>query len=115
MPAKKTTKKASAKKAVKKTAKKTKTNKSCSCKAKCTSKQAFWVNNGPVVHSVQELLEALKDISDEQYAYHTKREGNDFATWVKDCLKDDAAATSLKKVRSRAGAVRVLSEKCACK
>lgn len=108
--AKKTTKKAVAKKS----SKASPAMAACSCMKKCEPAQAFWVNNGPVVKSVEHLLKALKEMSDEQYAYHTKREGNDFAKWVLDCLGDSATATSLKKARTRVGAVRTLSKKCAC-
>ena len=59
-------------------------------------------------------MKALKEMSDEQYAYHTKREGNDFAKWVQDCLGDSASATGLKSARTRVGAVRILAKTCAC-
>lgn len=122
-PTKKVTKKATVKKVAKKVTKKAPTKKTKTttpkvvhaCKTKCNAKQAFWVNNGPVVHSMHDLFEALKTMTDEQYAYHTKREGNDFVNWVKDCLKDSACAMSLKRVQSRTGAIRVLSKKCTCK
>ena len=114
---KKTTKKAvnkvvqkSAKRPVKKSIKK----KATTCKTKCHTTEAFWVNNGPVVHSVEELLDAIRTMSDEQYAYHTTRDGNDFANWIKDCLKDGGCATSVKRAKSRSGVVRVLSSKCSC-
>ena len=133
MPAKKTTKKKVAKKPVKKVvrkavakkkapakkrvrkavAKKT-TKKSCGCKTTCTTEEAFWVNNGPVLHSLQDLLSALHDMTDEQFEYHTKQGRNDFANWIKECLCDGACATSVKRVRTRVGAVRVLSNKCSC-
>jgi len=92
---------------------KTKTQYTCS--KKCQSTDAFWVNNGPVVDSLNGLLDALKSMSDEQYAYHTKREGNDFANWISDCLGDVVCAQDLKKVKTRTGAIRVLSSRCVCK
>lgn len=85
---------------------------SCACKKVCKAEQAFWVNNGPVVHSVAELKEALRDITDEQFLYHTKRAGNDFACWLRDCLGDDVTATRVEKARGRSGALRALS--CSC-
>jgi len=120
VPAKKKNTKSVAKKAPKKSAKKvvkrTVAKRKTSCKKKCRSPHAFWVNNGPVFKTVDGLIDALKEMSDEQFAYHTKRgEGNDFAKWIKECLCDSSCATHLKKVRTRAGAVRVLSSKCACR
>jgi len=118
-PKKAVAKKVVAKKVVKKVVKKTTVKaspaKSTSvCQNVCAPTQAFWVNNGPVVTSVKDLMKALKEMSDEQYAYHTKREGNDFAKWVQDCLGDSASATGLKSARTRVGAVRTLAKRCAC-
>ena len=113
-PTRKVSTKSSAKKTTKKVVRKA-VKKSCACESKCSAKEAFWVNNGPVLHSVKDLLKALKEMSDEQFDYHTKRGSNDFASWIKECLKDSACATSVKRVRTRVGAVRVLSNKCSCK
>jgi hypothetical protein len=96
-------------KAVKKPAKKT-----CGCSTPCSTEEAFWVNNGPVLHSLQDLLDALHNMSDEQFEHHTAQGRNDFANWIKECLCDSACATSVKRVRTRVGAVRVLSNKCSC-
>jgi hypothetical protein len=105
------------KKVVQKTTKKVLVKKStsacsCVCKKTCKPAQAFWVNNGPVVNSVETLLKALKEMTDEQFVYHTKREGNDFVNWIKDCLNDIDCAKALKKAQTRTGAVRVLSREC---
>ena len=96
-----TAKKVVAKKAVKKTTKKVAPKAECVCSKKCTPAQAFWVNNGPVVKSLEDLVKALKGMQMMQYAYHTKRDGNDFAKWIHDCLGDKCMATRLKKARTR--------------
>ncbi len=115
--AKKVTKKAVAKKspAKKSTKKKSVVARACGCKKRCDAEQVFWVNNGPVVHSLEDLLHAVREMSNEQFAYHTKRNGNDFANWVRDCLADRANATKLRKARTRVGAVRVLTSVCSCR
>jgi hypothetical protein len=110
---KKTTTKA-VKKAVQKAPRTTK-KKGCSCKKTCEAHEAFWVNNGPVVNSLGGLKTALKDMSDEQYAHHTKRGKNDFANWIEACLCDKSCASRVRKARSRPGAVRALAQKCSCK
>lgn len=74
--------------------------------------QCFWVNNGPVVKSVPELRQALKEMSDEQYAYHTKRNGNDFSKWAEDIIQCPECAASLRKGRTRKGAIRALDSCC---
>ncbi len=111
--AKKTTKK-QIKRIAKKTVRKV-VKKKTTCKKRCKPSHAFWVNNGPIIHSVNGLIKALKnEITDEQFDYHTKRDGNDFANWIKDCLCDSGCASRLKRVRSKDGMLRVLS-KCSCK
>ena len=62
----------------------------CVCKSASSPDECFWVNNGPVVDSIVHLKLALKDMTEEQFAYHTTREGNDFAEWIRHCLKDEA-------------------------
>jgi hypothetical protein len=97
--AKKATKKASA---------------SCgACAGACRPEEAFWVNNGPVVDTLAGLQEALRLMTEEQYAYHTERAGNDFAVWVRDCLGDAATALRLAKAKNRDAAARVIV--CVCK
>jgi hypothetical protein len=72
-----------------------------------SSAQCFWVNHGPVCKTTAELQTAIKNMSDTQYAYHTKRGGNDFAKWMRDVMKHPLCATKLEKVRTKAGAVKV--------
>jgi hypothetical protein len=52
-------------------------------------------------------------MSDEQYAYHTTRAGNDFAMWVRDCLGDTDSAVRIAKARSKDSAVRAIVCVCA--
>lgn len=82
------------------------------CKATSTQEQAFWVNNGPVVDSLKGLKQALKDMTEEQYFYHTSRAGNDFATWVRDCVGDTACAVRIAKAKTRDGTVTAIA--CTC-
>jgi hypothetical protein len=69
---------------------------------------AFWVYQGPVVRTVRELRGAIASMSDEQFDYHTKRDGNDFVRWVRDVLCNEGLAGSLARVRTRTGALRAL-------
>jgi hypothetical protein len=106
VPKKKVASKAAPKKVV------TKKSTCGACKAACLPEQAFWVNNGPVVDSLMGLKQALNDMTDEQYAYHTARAGNDFASWVRDCLGDTVTAVRIAKTKTRDGAMRAII--CTC-
>ena len=71
--------------------------------------KSFWVHNGPVVKSLKELKDALeKDINDEQFKYHATKEKSDFASWISLVLNDKKCANSLKRVRTRKTAIRVI-------
>jgi hypothetical protein len=69
----------------------------------------FWVNHGPVCRNVTELYEAMKIMSDEQFAYHTKRNGNDFSSWVLNVFKDKPLSSKMARAKTRAGMLRTLS------
>jgi hypothetical protein len=84
----------------------------CSACLTVLPEQAFWVNNGPVVNSLKGLKQALQDMSDAQFRYHTERAGNDFATWVRDCLGDIDAATRLSKAKTKDASARAII--CTC-
>jgi hypothetical protein len=71
----------------------------------------FWVYEGPVVDSLPNLLLALEAMTEEQFAYHTTRSGNDFARWVREVLLCEACADELEKVESRTEAIGVLKKK----
>jgi hypothetical protein len=72
--------------------------------------QCFWVNNGPILKNAADLYYALKEMGDEQYDYHTKRDGNDFANWVDSALGETALAHKLARIRTRKGAITILEE-----
>lgn len=110
-----TVKKAPTKKTVaKKSAKTAPKAGSCACVVTCPPEQAFWINQGPVVDSIARLKEALLTMTEEQFAYHTLREGNDFARWVRECLDDAERAARLERATTKAAAVKALTGVC-CK
>lgn len=84
----------------------------CACGRVCRDGEAFWVNHGPVIDSIAGLKEALSSMSDEQFAYHTMRDGNDFARWLRDSLDDTVCAARIEKAKTRAAAARALTGSC---
>lgn len=77
----------------------------------CPPEQCFWVNNGAIIKNLEDLANALPDMSDETYGYHASKDKNDFQKWVCDVIGDKKLAddlsssknkySALKKVRSR--------------
>lgn len=68
--------------------------------------QCFWVNNGPVLRNMEELANALPQMSDENYSYHINKEKNDFSRWVNDVIGDKKLANDLLSSRNRESASR---------
>jgi len=62
----------------------------------------FWVNNGPILSDLSELYDALKnEVTPEQFSHHVTEEGNDFADWVENTLKDKECASQMRKVKKQ--------------
>lgn len=74
------------------------------------AEQAFWIWNGPVVRDIRGLSHALHHVSDEQFDYHTKRGGNDFAIWTRDVLGEKALARSLAAAKTKTKILEVLKK-----
>ncbi len=80
------------------------------CKAMCAPDESFWVNYGPIVSTLDELAEALRLMSDEQYMHHVPGDRNDFARWVREALSCEECATRLEKATSRLAAIAAIEE-----
>lgn len=100
-PAKKVTKKPAAKRASsKKTPKKTIKRKTKKNPVVAEGYTAFWVNNGPVLEHLQDLMNALADMDETTFRHHAEGEQNDFTVWVNDVLCDEECAKALSKVKT---------------
>lgn len=84
------------------------------CHAACPPEEAFWINNGPVLDTLCGLMESFSAMTDEQFAYHTKRDGNDFARWVRESIGDPLCAARLERAKTRAAAAKALAGLCRC-
>jgi hypothetical protein len=67
--------------------------------------KAFWVSNGWVIKNLEELPNALENMSDETFANHVNLNKNDFATWTKEVIGDRMLSVTLQMVKSRRGAI----------
>ena len=71
----------------------------------------FWLPDGRTLANMSELLEALRTMPDEMYAYHVNHEKNDFTNWVKDIIKDERLANDLRKATSKRQAATRVTER----
>ena len=60
----------------------------------------FYVHNGSVLKSKEDLLGCLRNIDEESFDHHVNSEKNDFANWVRDILKDEKLSKKLAQSRS---------------
>lgn len=81
--------------------------------AKVPEENPFWVSDGRVLREMGELAEALANMSDETYAYHSNDTKTDFANWVRDIIKDETLAKKLEKPISRTEAAQIVAERVA--
>ena len=71
-----------------------------------SSEQGFWLNNGPVLKNLEELSNALSQISKDAYGYHVNAEKNDFSKWVDDIIGDKKLANDLLSSRNKESAAK---------
>ncbi len=70
----------------------------------------FWLHQGGALRNLRDLAEALESMTDEQLVFHTKREGNDFANWIREIFHEESLADRLERTRTRTGALKVIRE-----
>ena len=71
----------------------------------------FWVNNGPALRNMKDLSDALKNISEESYAYHVNSEKNDFANWALNALQDETLSLKLSKAKTVKAAIKAVDDR----
>ncbi|MBI2133967.1 hypothetical protein HYU11_04765 [Candidatus Woesearchaeota archaeon] len=79
--------------------------------SECRPEYSFWINNGPIVKSLNELSSGLKGITDVQFTHHLNKEKNDFSKWVNDVIGDAELAEDLKKVKTKTAAIKKINER----
>lgn len=72
---------------------------------KVPTEYVFWCHDGSVFTDIYDLLEGLKTMSDETFAYHSNLEKHDFSNWIRDIIGDEDLANDLMIVTNRPEAV----------
>jgi hypothetical protein len=68
--------------------------------------KSFWVNDGMLVRSIQDLPKVLEEMDDEIFKYHVNEEKNDFVKWIDEVIRDKELANSLRNVRKKDSMIR---------
>jgi hypothetical protein len=72
--------------------------------------QAFWVNNGPIIHDLKELEQSLLSMADATFAYHVNQHKNDFAKWVSEALNNSEVGKKLQRSKTKTAFLKVLQQ-----
>jgi glyoxylate reductase len=71
----------------------------------------FYAHNGMVIKNLSELQSAIEKMDEGTFNYHMNSSKNDFVNWIRDCIKDLAAASLLEKAKTRAEAVNAIKHR----
>lgn len=61
----------------------------------------FYVKNGMIIKSLQELPDALRSMDPETFVYHVNEEKNDFYNWIKDVFELSCLARKIKNIKRK--------------
>jgi len=69
--------------------------------SKVPVENVFWCHDGNAFSDLNELVQGLKTMSDETFAYHSNMEKHDFSSWVREVIGDEQLADDLAKASNR--------------
>ncbi|MBI2546796.1 hypothetical protein HYV81_06480 [Candidatus Woesearchaeota archaeon] len=74
-----------------------------------TGPECFWVNNGPILKSIEELAAAVRAMKKEVFLHHVNKDKNDLARWIEEVVGDNKLAADMRKSRSRRNILQALN------
>jgi len=73
----------------------------------------FYFVDGRTAWNLEDLLNAIANITDDTFAHHCTPDKNDFANWVADVIGDQKLAGDLIKAKIRAKSMAAVSSRIA--
>ena len=70
----------------------------------------FYSIDGKVFTSIEDLLNGLKNMTEDTFRYHLNNEKNDFYNWFMGVFQASDLASSIKKVKTKTGFLKKLSK-----
>jgi hypothetical protein len=68
----------------------------------------FYMHNGDILKNLDELLEALRNSSNDTFKFHVHEGKNDFSDWIKNVLKNDDLAEEISKENDKKNIISIL-------
>jgi uncharacterized membrane protein YheB (UPF0754 family) len=69
----------------------------------------FWCRDGRYLKNLDELKDALEQMTDEVFHYHSSEEKTDFSNWVKDVFGDEKLSRDLLKCTTQVEAAKAVT------
>ena len=73
--------------------------------------QCFWVNNGPIFKNLEELANALPEMSSETFNHHVNSGKNDFSSWVNHVIGDEKLANDLLSSKGKESVLKKINNR----
>ncbi len=73
--------------------------------------KAFWVNNGPILKSLEEFAAALKKLKPEQFLHHVNKQKNDFAKWISEVVGDTILAQRIRVLKTKEAMAKAVQQR----
>jgi hypothetical protein len=61
----------------------------------------FYVADGSLIKNLQELPDALRNMSPDTFSHHVNEQKNDFHCWVKDVFQHQTLARKIKTAKNK--------------
>ena len=73
----------------------------------------FWCHDGRYLKSLEELRDALAQMPEEAFQYHSNKTKTDFSNWVKDVIGDGKLSRDLLKCGTKEEAAKTVADRVA--
>lgn len=77
------------------------------------SEQYFYTCDNTALKNIKEMLEWMKNSTDESFSNHINSDKNDFTGWVLTILKDGVLSKKIDKLKDREEVVRAIENRLA--
>ncbi len=75
---------------------------------KCQDENVFYVCNGSVLSSINELLSELENMDEDAFRHHVNESKNDFSNWIHDIFREADLADKIRNVTDKNEAVEII-------
>jgi hypothetical protein len=78
-----------------------------------SEEKRFWSSDGRYLKNLEELRDALNQMADETFSYHSSENKTDFSNWVKDVIGDEKLGRDLLKCTNKVQAAKAVADRVA--